>query len=142
MKSLTKTMAGHGMPRAKAGDFERAWQVIVAAGGDTKTKAYLAELVKAQADHDEAQTAAQKAEAAAKKRESAAQKAEAAATRARQALVDDTATAHAELGKREAGVGGREGLATEIEATQDARDKGLAKREDHLRKAGVVLPNG
>ena len=141
MKTLTQTM-GHGMPRAKAGDFERAWQVIVAAGGDVKTKAYLAELVKAQADHDKAQAAAEGAQAVSEKREAAAQAAEADATRARQALVDDTAKARDELGKREAGVVAREALATEIEATQDARDKGLAKREDHLRKAGVVLPNG
>ncbi len=136
MKNLAK-MAGHGMPRAKAGDFERAWQVIVAAGGDTKTKAYLAELVKAQAAHDKAQTAAEAAQVVSDKREAAAQAAEADATRARQALVDDTATAHAELGKREAGVGGREGLATEIEVAQTKRDKGLAKRERLLREAGV-----
>ena len=137
MKSLTKTMAGHGMPRAKAGDFERAWQIIVAAGGDLKTKSYLKELVEAQAAHDEVQSVAEATLAKAAKRETAAQAAEAKATVARQALVDDTASAHDELGKREAGVVARESLAVEIEATQDVRDKGLAKRERLLREAGV-----
>ena len=138
MKSLTQTMAGHGMPRAKAGDFERAWQVIVAAGGDTKTKAYLAELVKAQAAHDKAQTGAEAAAVVSQKREAGAQKAEAAATVARQALVDETAKARDELGKREAGVVAREALATEIEVAQSTRDKDLARREGHLRDAGVT----
>ncbi len=111
--------------------------MIVAAGGDTKTKAYLAELVKAQADHDKAQAAAEGAQVALKKREAAAQAAEGKATRARQALVDETAKARDELGKREAGVVARESLATEIEAAQSTRDKDLGRREDHLRKAGV-----
>ena len=38
-----------GMPRTKAGDYERAWAVITAANGDLKTKAYLAELKEAEA---------------------------------------------------------------------------------------------
>ena len=135
MRSLG--MEGSARPRAKAGDFERAWQVIVAAGGDTKTKAYLAELVKAQAAHDKAQTAAESAQEVSAKREAAAQAAEADATRARQALADDTAKARSELGKREEAVAGRESLATEVEAAQTTRDKGLTKRERLLREAGV-----
>ena len=135
MKSLG--MEGSARPRAKAGDFERAWQVIVAAGGDTKTKSYLAELVKAQAAHDKAQTGAEAAAVVSQKREAGAQKAEAAATVARQALVDDTAKAHAELAERERGVAAREALAVEIEGVQTKRDKELAKRERLLREAGV-----
>ena len=77
------------------------------------------------------------ATAKAAKRDSEAQKAEADATRARQALADDTAKAHDETGNREKAVAEREHLATEVEASQDTRDKELVRREDHLRKAGV-----
>ena len=33
-------MGGSARPKARAGDFERAWEVIVAAGGDKETRDY------------------------------------------------------------------------------------------------------
>ncbi len=135
MKSLG--MTGSAPRKVKPGDFERAWAVIVQAAGDTKTKAYLAELVDAQAAHDKARADAEGAMAKAEQRESEAQKAEADATRARQAQVDEAAQARDELGRREKAVSEREALAADVEAAQDVRDKELASREGHLREAGV-----
>ncbi len=135
MKSLG--MTGSAPRKVKPGDFERALALMVEVGGDKGTKAYLAELVDAQAAHDKARADAEGAMAQAKQRESEAQKAEADATRARQAQVDETAKARDELGKREKAVVEREALAADVEAAQDVRDKELASREGHLREAGV-----
>ena len=135
MKTLGQ--AGSNMPRVKAGDFDRAWQVIVAAGGDTKTKAYLDELVAAEKNSDTAREAALAAVAKAQQRETAAQKAEAAATVARQALADETARGEHLLQTREKTVAARETAAADVEKAQDARDKELAAREQHLAAAGV-----
>ncbi len=135
MKSLG--MTGSAPRKVKPGDFERALALMVEVGGDKGTKAYLAELVDAQAAHDKARADAEGAMAQAKQRESEAQKAEADATRARQAQVDETAKARDELGRREKAVSEREALAADVEAAQDVRDKELASREGHLREAGV-----
>ena len=135
MKTLG--MAGSAMPRAKPGDFEKALALMAATGADKATKAYLTELRDATLAHDKAREDAEAATAKAKQRESEAQAAEAAATGTRQALADESAEAQAALGKRETAVADRERLATECEQSQEARDKELARREDHLRQAGV-----
>ena len=124
------------LPRAKSGDFERAL-ALLAGITDKHKKAYLAELRDAQAVHDKARESAEAATAKAKEREGAATTAEADAIRERQALIDETATAREELGKRETGVAERERFATEAEQSQDARDAELKRREEHLSKAGV-----
>ena len=136
MKSVGQ--AGGALPRAKAGDFERAALFNVSVNGDLETRSYLKELVAAQASHDEARAAAEAATVKAVERDKAAQKAEAAATRARQALVDETEKARTELGRREVGVTERERVATEAEQSQTARAEDLARREGLLREAGVT----
>ena len=136
MRSLGQT--GSAMPKVKPGDYDRALALLAATGADKKTREYLLELQGAAAAHDKARADAEVAESKAAKRESEAQAAAAAATVARQALADDTAKAHSELNEREKVVVARERKATEVEAAQDARDKDLARREDHLRKAGVA----
>ncbi len=133
MKSLGMAST---VPKARAGDFERALALLVALDSN-KTKGYLAELVEAAAAHDAAHTAAEAAAEKAKKRARAAQEAEAAATVSRQALADQSEKSKAEIGRRETAVVAREAMATEVEAAQDTRDKELAEREAHLRKAGV-----
>ena len=135
MKSLG--MAGSAMPRAKAGHYETALALLAATGADKKTREYLLELQDATAAHVRAREEAEAAEGKAAERDKAAQAAEADAIRARQALADESAEAQAVLGKREVAVAERERLATECEQSQEARDKGLAQREDHLREAGV-----
>ena len=125
------------MPRAKVGDFENALALLVATGADKSTKAYLTQLHEATAAYDTAKDDAQAAERKVTTRESEAQAAEADATHARQALADETAAARDELGNRETAVAERENLVTEAEQSQDARDKELKRREDHLREAGV-----
>ncbi len=125
------------MPRAKVGDFENALALLVATGADKSTKAYLTQLHEATAAYDKAKDDAQAAERKVTTRESEAQIAEANATRARQALADETAAARAELDQREVAVAERERLATECETSQEVRDKELARREKHLREAGV-----
>ncbi len=135
MKSLG--MTGSAPRKVKPGDFERALALMVEVGGDKGTKAYLAELVDAQAAHDKARADAEGAMAQAEQREIAAQAAERDATRARQAQIDETAKARDELGTRERAVAEREALAADVEAAQDTRDKELASREGHLREAGV-----
>ena len=134
MKHLLKPGS---MPRAKVGDFENALALLVATGADKSTKAYLTELHEATTAYDTAREAAQAAERKVTTRESAAQAAEADATRARQALADETATARTELGQREGAVADRENLVTEAETSQEARDKELQRREEHLKQAGV-----
>ncbi len=134
MKQLLRPGA---MPRAKVGDFENALALLVATGADKSTKAYLTQLHEATAAYDKARDDAQAAERKVTTRESEAQAAEADAIRARQALADETATARAELGQRETAVAERERLAGECETSQEARDKELARREEHLKKAGV-----
>ncbi len=135
MKSLA--LAGSRKPKIRPGDYERALALIVAFGGDKSTKAYLADLVAAEAEADKTRTVAEAATAKAKQRESEAQAAEADAIRVRQALADETAKARDELGKREIDVAERERVAAECETSQEARDKEFQRREDHLRKAGV-----
>ena len=135
MKTLG--MAGSAMPRAKAGDYDKALALLAATGADKGTKAYLTELRDATTAHDKAREDAEAAERKAADREKAAQAAEAEATRARQALADESAEAQAAHAKRETAVAERERLATECETSQEVRDRGLAQREDHLRKAGV-----
>ena len=136
MKTLGR-MAGSSMPRAKPGDHERAL-ALLAATADTKvTKARLVELRDATAAHDKSREEAEAAERKAAERDKAAHRAELDATVARQALADESAEAAASLGKRETAVTERERLAAEAEQSQEARDKELQRREDHLRKAGV-----
>ncbi len=135
MKSLG--MSGGAMPRAKPGDHERAL-ALLAATADTKvTKARLVELRDATLAHDKAREDAEAAGRKAAERDKAAHRAELDATIARQAMADESAEAQAALAKRETAVAERERLATECEQSQEQRDKGLAQREDHLRKAGV-----
>ena len=129
---------GRAMPKVRPGDHERALALISALNGDKETREYLKELVGAQAAHDKARDTAQAAESAAAKRESEAQAAEAAAVRARQALADETDKARTELGRRETAVTERERVITETEASQTARAEDLARREAHLREAGVA----
>ena len=125
------------MPKVRAGDIERAWELNIAANGDLKTRHYLKELVAAQAAADEASAQAQTTMAAATKRDQMAKQAEADATRARQLLADETAAARAELGQREVKVAERENLVAEAEKSQTARDADLKRRETHLASAGV-----
>lgn len=135
MKSLGQ--AGSAKPRVRPGDMERALALITELGGDKKSREYLADLVAAEAEADKARTVAEAAIVKAKQRESEAQAAEADAIRARQALADESAKARDELGKRETAVAERERVAGEVKHSQEARDKELQRREDHLRKAGV-----
>ncbi len=125
------------MPRAKVGDFENALALLVATGADKSTKAYLTQLHEATAAYDKARDDAEVAERKVTTREEAAREAEANATHARQTLADETSSAREELGKRETDVAERERLATECETSQEARDKELMRREEHLKKAGV-----
>ncbi len=134
MRQLLKPGA---MPRAKVGDFENALALLVATGADKSTKAYLTQLHEATAAYDKARDDAQAAERKVTTRESEAQAAEADAIRARQTLADETAAATAALGQRETAVAERERLAGEAETSQEARDKELARREQHLASAGV-----
>lgn len=136
MKTLGR-MAGSSLPRPKPGDHERALALLAATADPKVTKARLVELRDATLAHEKARDDAQAAERKAAERDKAAEAAEADAIRARQALADETAKARDELGRRETAVAERERLATECEQSQEARDKGLAQREDHLRKAGV-----
>ena len=131
-------LGGSARPRTKPGDFERAWEVITSADGDKKTKAYLAELVAAQASHDAAREKAEAAAAEAARREIEAAKAEQDARSARAALSTATEAARNEVGRREVAVAERERLATEHEQSQDTRAEELAQREGHLREAGVA----
>ena len=69
---MTGLMSGSARPKARAGDFERAWEVIVAAGGDKQTRDYLKELVAAEATYVESRERATAATAEAERREAAA----------------------------------------------------------------------
>ncbi len=125
------------MPKAKPGDFERALQLAATFGSKDAVTHGLKQLRDATAALDKARDDAQATMAAATKRDTMAREAEAAATHARQALADETAAARAELGQRETAVAERERLAGECETSQEARDKELLRREEHLREAGV-----
>ena len=135
MKSLG--MASSAMPRAKPGDHERALALLAATADAKATKVRLTELRDATAALEKSRDEAEAAERKAAKRDKAAHRAEMDATVARQALADESAEAAASLAKRETAVAERERLATEAEQSQEARDKELQRREDHLRKAGV-----
>ena len=135
MKSLGR--AGSAVPRAKVGDYDAAIAFMISAGDAKTTKARLVDLRDATAAHDKAREEAQAAGRKAAERDKAAHRAEMDATVVRQALADETAEARAALGKREEAVAGREKAATECEQSQEARDKELARREEHLSKAGV-----
>ena len=131
--------AGSAMPKGvKAGHLDTALALLAALSEPKATKAYLLELQAATVGHDEARAAAEAAESKAAKRDSEAQKASADATRARQALADETVRSEAALGNREKAVVAREALVAAAETSQEARDKELAEREAHLRKAGVA----
>ena len=125
------------MPRAKAGDFDKALALVAGVADAKATKKYLAELQDGTLAHDAAREAAEAAIAEAKRREGEAQAAEAEAIRARQKLADESAAAMVALDQREASVTDRENLVTEAEKSQELRDKELARREDHLKQAGV-----
>lgn len=105
MKHLLKPGS---MPRAKVGDFENALALLAAMADVKVTKKSLTEHKDATATYDKARDGAEAAERNAAKRDSEAREAEADAIRARQILADETATAHAELGKREKAVAERE----------------------------------
>ncbi len=135
MKSLG--MAGSAMPRAKASDFDMALQLLTIFGNDKARKQGMTELRDEKVAAVKAREEADAATVKAKQRESEAQAAEADAIHARQALADESAAAQAAHAERETAVAERERLATEAEQSQEARDKGLARREDHLREAGV-----
>ena len=135
MKSIGQ--AGSAMPQAKLGDIERAVQLAVTFGSKDNVTKGLKQLRDATAAHDKAREDAEAAGRKAADRDKAAQEAEGKATHARQALADESAEAHAALGKRETDVAERERLVTEAEQSQEARDRELTRREDHLRKAGV-----
>jgi hypothetical protein len=124
-------------PKTKTGDFERALQLVASFGAPEEVKQGIKELGDAAAAHDKARDDAQAVVKNAVERGSEAQASEANAIRARQALADETAKARTELGQRETAVAERERLAAECERSQEARDKELTRREDHLRKAGV-----
>ncbi len=125
------------MPRPKPGDHERALALLAATADAKVTKARLVELRDATAAHEKAREEAKAAERKAAERDKAAHRAELDATIARQAMADESAEAQASLGKRETAVAERERVAGEVEKSQEARDKELQRREDHLRKAGV-----
>ncbi len=125
------------MPRAKAGDFDKALALVAGVADAKATKKYLAELQDSTLAHDASREAAATAAAESTKREEAAREAESAATVSRQRLADETANARVELGDREVAVGERERLAGERETAQEARHKELARREGLLRDAGV-----
>ena len=125
------------MPKTKAGDYDTALELLASVADPKATKKSLIELRDARTAADAARDAAEAAERKAKEREIAAQAAEADAIRVRQRLVDETATARTELGQRETAVAERERLAGECEKSQEARDTDLARRETHLKSAGV-----
>ena len=125
------------MPKAKPGDFERALQLAATFGSKDAVTKGLKELQDATAANEQTRDDAQAAEVRAVQRDTEAQASEAKAIIARQALADETAVAHNELGQRESAVAERERLVKEAETSQEARDKEFTRREDHLRKAGV-----
>ena len=134
MKALLKPGS---MPRVKPGDYERALQLAATFGSKDAVKDGLKQLRDATAVLDQTRTDVEATMAAATKRDTMAREAETAATLARQSLIDETSSARAELGDREVAVAERERLATEAEESQGLRDKELARREKHLREAGV-----
>ena len=125
------------MPKTKAGDYDVALALLTSITDPKATKKSLIELRDARTAADTAREAAEAAGVKAAERESAAQTAEADAIRVRQALADETATARTELGQRETAVAEREHLVTEAEKSQELRDTDLARRETHLKSAGV-----
>ena len=126
------------MPKARAGDFERALQLAATFGSKDAVAHGLKQLRDATAAHDKARDEAQATMTAATKRDTMAREAEASAIRARQVLADESAAASAALGQRETAVADREHLVADAEKSQGLRDKELIRREDHLRKAGVA----
>ena len=135
MKSLGQ--AGSAMPRPKPGDYDIALSLVTAFGDDKAVKATLTELREATLAYDKARDDAQAAERKAAERDKAAHRAELDATVARQALADESAEAQVVLAKRETAVTAREQTAGEVEKSQVLRDKELARREAHLKQAGV-----
>ena len=125
------------MPRPKPGDYDVALSLVAAFGDDKVVKATLTGLRDATLAHDKARDDAQAAERKAAERDKAAHRAELDATVARQALPDESAEALAVLAERETAVTERERVAKECETSQEARDKELARREAHLKQAGV-----
>ena len=125
------------MPRPKPGDYDVALSLVAAFGDDKAVKATLTGLRDATLAHDKAREEAEAAERKAAERNKAASRAELDATVARQALADESAEAQVVLAKRETAVTEREQTAGEVEKSQVLRDKELARREAHLKQAGV-----
>ena len=134
MKQLLKPGT---VPRAKASDYDTALALLTSVNDPKATKKFLAELQDSTLAHDAAREAAEATMAAATKRDQMAKQAEADATRQRQLLADETAAARDELGAREVAVADRENLVAAAEKSQEARDRELERREQHLREAGV-----
>ena len=135
MKTLG--MAGSARPRAKPEDYDAVIALLTALHGDKETKKYAGELRDATLVYDKAREEAEAAERKAAERNKAASRAELDATVARQALADESAEAQVVLAKRETAVTEREQTAGEVEKSQVLRDKELARREAHLKQAGV-----
>ena len=133
-------MASGGLPRARVSDFDMALQLLTIFGNDKARKQGMTELRDERVAAVKAREEADAHIVEGKRREETAQAAEADATRARQALADETERARTELGGRETAVAERERLASERDAAQETRDEELARREAHLREAGVVFP--
>ena len=129
---------GRARPKTKSGDYDRAIELLTLCADAKVRKQHLVELRDAKVAAEEAREAAQGAERQVASRTSIAQAAESAATRARQVLADETAAARADLDTRDTNLADREHAVTETEAAQAERDRELARREDHLRKAGVA----
>ncbi len=129
--------AGSARPRIKPGDMDRFMSWLEFMSVDKATKSYAKEVHEATLAHDAARKGCEMASAETKRIGEEALQAKEDATRARQALADETALARTEFGQRETAVAERERLATECETSQDARDKELTRREEHLKKAGV-----
>ncbi len=131
--------ANMSMPRATAGDYERALALMAAVGGDKDIRAYLTELQDATAAYDKARTSAEGAAAVAKSREGIAREAEDRACSGRLALAAETETAREELARRELVVKELERVADERVADQNDRERDIERRVALLRDAGVVF---
>ena len=140
MMGVGKT--GSGKPQPRPGDFERAWEVIVAAGGDKKTKEYLGELVAASAVHDKARTDAEAATAKASRRETAAMAAEASARSEREALDTQTTEADSRLNAERAEVARERDRLEDLGEGLEAKRLDLQLREAALRRAFSAYNEG
>lgn len=128
-------MGGSARPKARAGDFERAWEVIVAAGGDKQTRDYLKELVAAEATYVESRERATSATSEAERREGLAREAEADARSQRTCLATETEETDARFNAERQELAGERRRLGEWDEKLKVQDAGLKQREDALKTA-------